>query len=208
MKHLELIDIKKYYGKSETTVKAVDGISLDVENGKFTAIVGTSGSGKSTLLHCLAGLDRPTLSKIRRQEFGFIFQSFNLIPVLNVYDNIVLPVQLDGKKEDKEYIMSVVKKVGLEDQLKKFPNELSGGQQQRVAIARALSNKPSIIFADEPTGNLDSKTTTEVMDLLTNTVSELNQTLVMITHDENIADQADRIITISDGKIIKDERKK
>lgn len=226
MKHLELIDIKKYYGKSETTVKAVDGISLDVENGKFTATVGTSGSGKSTLLHCLAGLDRPThgkvkfdnrdiyslsddeLSKIRRQEFGFIFQSFNLIPVLNVYDNIVLPVQLDGKKEDKEYIMSVVKKVGLEDQLKKFPNELSGGQQQRVAIARALSNKPSIIFADEPTGNLDSKTTTEVMDLLTNTVSELNQTLVMITHDENIADQADRIITISDGKIIKDERKK
>ena len=226
MKKLLANNIKKYYGKDDCIVKAVDDISLEIECGKFTSIVGTSGSGKSTLLHCMAGLDKPTfgnvylgendiytlsddeLSKIRRQEFGFIFQSFNLIPVLNVYDNIILPIQLDGKKEDKEYIMSIVKKVGLEDQLKKFPNELSGGQQQRVAIARALSNKPAIIFADEPTGNLDSKTTTEVMDLLTNTVSELNQTLVMITHDENIADQADRIITISDGKIIKDERKK
>ena len=147
------------------------------------------------------------MSKIRRQEFGFIFQSFNLIPVLNVYDNIILPIQLDGKKEDKEYIMAIVKKVGLEDQLKKFPNELSGGQQQRVAIARALSNKPAIIFADEPTGNLDSKTTEEVMSLLRSTVKDLNQTLLMITHDENIAKQADRLITISDGKIISDERK-
>ena len=173
----------------------------------------------------MAGLDKPTfgnvylgendiytlsddeLSKIRRQEFGFIFQSFNLIPVLNVYDNIILPIQLDGKKEDKEYIMDIVKKVGLEDQLKKFPNELSGGQQQRVAIARALSNKPAIIFADEPTGNLDSKTTEEVMSLLRSTVKDLNQTLLMITHDENIAKQADRLITISDGKIISDERK-
>ena len=172
----------------------------------------------------MAGLDKPTfgnvylgendiytlsddeLSKIRRQEFGFIFQSFNLIPVLNVYDNIILPIQLDGKKEDKEYIMDIVKKVGLEDQLKKFPNELSGGQQQRVAIARALSNKPAIIFADEPTGNLDSKTTEEVMSLLRSTVKDLNQTLLMITHDENIARQADRLITISDGKIISDER--
>ena len=172
----------------------------------------------------MAGLDKPTfgnvylgendiytlsddeLSKIRRQEFGFIFQSFNLIPVLNVYDNIILPIQLDGKKEDKEYIMDIVKKVGLEDQLKKFPNELSGGQQQRVAIARALSNKPAIIFADEPTGNLDSKTTEEVMSLLRSTVKDLNQTLLMITHDENIAKQADRLITISDGKIISDER--
>ena len=147
------------------------------------------------------------MSKIRRQEFGFIFQSFNLIPVLNVYDNIILPIQLDGKKEDKEYIMTIVKKVGLEDQLKKFPNELSGGQQQRVAIARALSNKPAIIFADEPTGNLDSKTTEEVMSLLRSTVKDLNHTLLMITHDENIARQADRLITISDGKIISDERK-
>ena len=165
---------KILWKKKKSLVKAVDGISLEIENGKFTAIIGTSGSGKSTLLHCMAGLDKPTegsvfldqrdiyalnddeLSKIRRQEFGFIFQSFNLIPVLNVYDNIILPIQLDGKKEDKEYIMAIVKKVGLEDQLKKFPNELSGGQQQRVAIARALSNKPAIIFADEPTGNLDS----------------------------------------------------
>ena len=173
----------------------------------------------------MAGLDKPTegsvfldqrdiyalnddeLSKIRRQEFGFIFQSFNLIPVLNVYDNIILPIQLGGKKEDKEYIMAIVKKIGLEDQLKKFPNELSGGQQQRVAIARALSNKPAIIFADEPTGNLDSKTTEEIMSLLRSTVKDLNQTLLMITHDENIAKQADRLITISDGKIIRDEIK-
>ena len=226
MSQIVVNNIKKYYGKKDNIVKAVDGISLEVENGKFTAIIGTSGSGKSTLLHCLAGLDKPTsgevilgnkniyslnddeLSRIRRQEFGFIFQSFNLIPVLNVYDNIILPIQLDGKKEDKEYIMNIIKKVGLEDQLKKFPDELSGGQQQRVAIARALSNKPAVIFADEPTGNLDSKTTEEVMSLLRSTVSELNQTLLMITHDENIAKEADRIITISDGKIIKDERKK
>lgn len=225
MSQIVVNNIKKYYGKKDNIVKAVDGISLEVENGKFTAIIGTSGSGKSTLLHCLAGLDKPTsgevilgnkniyslnddeLSRIRRQEFGFIFQSFNLIPVLNVYDNIILPIQLDGKKEDKEYIMNIIKKVGLEDQLKKFPNELSGGQQQRVAIARALSNKPAVIFADEPTGNLDSKTTEEVMSLLRSTVSELNQTLLMITHDKNIAKEADRIITISDGKIIKDERK-
>ena len=217
--------IKKYYGKKDSLVKAVDGITLEIENGKFTAIIGTSGSGKSTLLHCMGGLDKPTegevilgnkniyslnddeLSKIRRQEFGFIFQSFNLIPVLNVYDNIILPIQLDGKKEDKEYIMNIIKKIGLEDQLKKFPNELSGGQQQRVAIARALSNKPTVIFADEPTGNLDSKTTKEVMNLLKSTVNDFNQTLVMITHDENMAKQADRVITISDGKIIKDERK-
>ena len=224
MKKLLANNIKKYYGKDDCIVKAVDDISLEIECGKFTSIVGTSGSGKSTLLHCMAGLDKPTfgnvylgendiytlsddeLSKIRRQEFGFIFQSFNLIPVLNVYDNIILPIQLDGKKEDKEYIMDIVKKVGLEDQLKKFPNELSGGQQQRVAIARALSNKPAIIFADEPTGNLDSKTTEEVISLLRSTVKDLNQTLLMITHDENIARQADRLITISDGKIISDEK--
>ena len=224
MKKLLANNIKKYYGKDDCIVKAVDDISLEIECGKFTSIVGTSGSGKSTLLHCMAGLDKPTfgnvylgendiytlsddeLSKIRRQEFGFIFQSFNLIPVLNVYDNIILPIQLDGKKEDREYIMDIVKKVGLEDQLKKFPNELSGGQQQRVAIARALSNKPAIIFADEPTGNLDSKTTEEVMSLLRSTVKDLNQTLLMITHDENIARQADRLITISDGKIISDEK--
>ena len=217
---LEVINLKKYYGKNENIVKAVDGISLKIEDGKFTAIIGTSGSGKSTLLHCMAGLDKPTdgkvildgkniydyndeeLSKIRRKKFGFIFQSFNLIPVISVYDNIILPILLDGSKPDEEYINSIIKAVGLEEQIKKFPNELSGGQQQRVAIARALSNKPAIIFADEPTGNLDSKTTEDVMSLLKNTVKEFNRTLLMITHDKSIADSADRIITISDGKIV------
>lgn len=217
---LEVINLKKYYGKNENIVKAVDGVSLKIEDGKFTAIIGKSGSGKSTLLHCMAGLDKPTdgtvildgkniydyndeeLSKIRRKKFGFIFQSFNLIPVINVYDNIILPILLDGSKPDEEYINSIIKAVGLEEQIKKFPNELSGGQQQRVAIARALSNKPAIIFADEPTGNLDSKTTQDVMSLLKNTVKEFNRTLLMITHDQSIANSADRIITISDGKIV------
>ena len=217
---LEVINLKKYYGKNENIVKAVDGVSLKIEDGKFTAIIGTSGSGKSTLLHCMAGLDKPTdgtvildgkniydyndeeLSEIRRKKFGFIFQSFNLIPVINVYDNIILPILLDGSKPDEEYINSIIKAVGLEEQIKKFPNELSGGQQQRVAIARALSNKPAIIFADEPTGNLDSKTTQDVMSLLKNTVKEFNRTLLMITHDQSIAESADRIITISDGKIV------
>lgn len=217
---LEVINLKKYYGKNENIVKAVDGVSLKIEDGKFTAIIGTSGSGKSTLLHCMAGLDKPTdgtvildgkniydyndeeLSKIRRKKFGFIFQSFNLIPVINVYDNIILPILLDGSKPDEEYVNSIIKAVGLEEQIKKFPNELSGGQQQRVAIARALSNKPAIIFADEPTGNLDSKTTQDVMRLLKNTVKEFNWTLLMITHDQSIAESADKIITISDGKII------
>ena len=217
---LEVINLKKYYGKNENIVKAVDGVGLKIEDGKFTAIIGTSGSGKSTLLHCMAGLDKPTdgtvildgkniydyndeeLSEIRRKKFGFIFQSFNLIPVINVYDNIILPILLDGSKPDEEYINSIIKAVGLEEQIKKFPNELSGGQQQRVAIARALSNKPAIIFADEPTGNLDSKTTQDVMSLLKNTVKEFNRTLLMITHDQSIADSADRIITISDGKIV------
>ena len=217
---LEVINLKKYYGKNENIVKAVDGVSLKIEDGKFTAIIGTSGSGKSTLLHCMAGLDKPTdgtvildgkniydyndeeLSEIRRKKFGFIFQSFNLIPVINVYDNIILPILLDGSKPDEEYINSIIKAVGLEEQIKKFPNELSGGQQQRVAIARALSNKPAIIFADEPIGNLDSKTTQDVMSLLKNTVKEFNRTLLMITHDQSIADSADRIITISDGKIV------
>lgn len=222
MKKLLANNIKKYYGKDDCIVKAVDDISLEIECGKFTSIVGTSGSGKSTLLHCMAGLDKPTfgnvylgendiytlsddeLSKIRRQEFGFIFQSFNLIPVLNVYDNIVLPIHLDNKKEDEAYINNLIVQMGLEDQIKKYPNELSGGQQQRVAIARALSNKPSVIFADEPTGNLDSKTTDEVMKILTRAVSEFNQTLVMITHDNEIAKRANRIITIRDGKILED----
>lgn len=225
MKTLKIKDIKKYYGKNDNLVKAVDGISIDIESSKFTAVIGASGSGKSTLLHCIAGLDRPTsgnvflddvdiytlsdvyLSRIRREEFGFIFQSFNLIPVLNVYDNIILPVSLDGKKPDEEYINRIIDKVGLESQLKKFPNELSGGQQQRVAIARALSNKPSVIFADEPTGNLDSKTTLEVMDLLKSTVKEFNKTLVMITHNNDIANEADRVITICDGKVVDDVKK-
>jgi len=225
MKKIKVNNIKKYYGKGSNLVKAIDGINLDIDIGKFTAIIGTSGSGKSTLLHCMAGLDKPSYgkvtldnndvyslgdidrAKIRRRDFGFIFQSFNLIPVLNVYDNIVLPVHLDGKKEDKDYIKKIVDKIGLDDQLNKFPNELSGGQQQRVAIARALSNKPSIIFADEPTGNLDSKTTGEVMDILTSAVKDFNQTLVMITHDEAIAKKADRVLTISDGKIISDTKK-
>ncbi|WP_347152462.1 ABC transporter ATP-binding protein [Peptostreptococcus anaerobius] len=225
MKKLLANNIKKYYGKDDCIVKAVDDISLEIECGKFTSIVGTSGSGKSTLLHCMAGLDKPTfgnvylgendiytlsddeLSRIRRQEFGFIFQSFNLIPVLNVYDNIVLPIHLDNKKEDEAYINNLIVQMGLEDQIKKYPNELSGGQQQRVAIARALSNKPSVIFADEPTGNLDSKTTDEVMEILTRAVSEFNQTLVMITHDNEIAKKANRIITIRDGKILNDTKK-
>ncbi|MDU1538239.1 MAG: ABC transporter ATP-binding protein [Paeniclostridium sordellii] len=220
MKTLKTIDLRKTYGKGDSEVKAIDGITLEIEPHKFTAIIGQSGSGKSTLLHCMAGLDKPTLgkvfiddldlytlnddklSKIRRDEFGFIFQSFNLIPVINVYDNIVLPISLSGKKVDKKYIEDLVIKLGLKSQIKKFPNELSGGQQQRVAIARALANKPSVIFADEPTGNLDSKTTDEVMDILKMCVKEFNQTLVMITHNDEIANMADRIITIKDGKIL------
>lgn len=219
-KILKVDNIKKIYGKGESTVKAIDGITLEIEREKFSAIVGESGSGKSTLLHCMAGLDKPTegnvylddkdiyklsddkLSKIRVKEFGFVFQSFNLIPVVNVYENIVLPISIANDKIDKNYIDDIIKKLGLESQIKKFPNELSGGQQQRVAIARALANKPSIIFADEPTGNLDSKTTKEVMDILKFCVDEYKQTLVMITHNDEIAKSADNIITISDGKIL------
>ncbi|MFR6016772.1 MAG: ABC transporter ATP-binding protein [Paraclostridium sordellii] len=219
-KSIRVNNIKKIYGKGENAVKALDGINLEIESKKFTAIVGESGSGKSTLLHCMAGLDKPTegtvylenqdiyklnddkLSKIRVEEFGFVFQSFNLIPVVNVYENIVLPVSIDHNKIDKNYIDDIIKKLGLENQIKKFPNELSGGQQQRVAIARALSNKPSIIFADEPTGNLDSKTSKEVMDMLCMSVKEFNQTLVMITHNDDIANMADTVITINDGKVL------
>ncbi|KKY01608.1 ABC transporter ATP-binding protein [Paraclostridium benzoelyticum] len=220
MKTLKTIDLRKVYGKGDSEVRAIDGVDLDIQPHKFTAIIGQSGSGKSTLLHCMAGLDKPTsgkvfmddldlytlnddkLSKIRSEEFGFIFQSYNLIPVINIYDNIILPVSLSGKKVDKEHVEDLILKLGLKSQVKKFPNELSGGQQQRVAIARALANKPSIIFADEPTGNLDSKTTKEVMDILKFCVNEYKQTLVMITHDDEIAQSADNIITISDGKII------
>lgn len=220
MKTLKTIDLIKIYGKGDSEVRAIDNISLEIEPHKFTAIIGQSGSGKSTLLHCMAGLDKPTsgkvfmddldlytlnddkLSKMRREEFGFIFQSFNLIPVINVYDNIILPVSLNGGKVDKDYIEDLIVKLGLESQIKKFPNELSGGQQQRVAIARALANKPSVIFADEPTGSLDSKTTKEVIDILKFCVNEYKQTLVMITHNDEIAKSAEHTITISDGKVI------
>lgn len=220
MKKLKISNLKKIYGKGENKVQALDDINLEIEPNKFTAIIGPSGSGKSTLLHCMAGLDKPTsgnvylddidiytlndekLSKIRRDEFGFIFQSYNLIPVINVYDNIILPVSIDGKKEDKRYINTLIEKLGISNQINKFPNELSGGQQQRVAIARALANKPSVIFADEPTGNLDSKTTDEVINILKVCVKEFNQTLVIITHNNDIAKTADKVITISDGKIV------
>ncbi len=220
MKTLKTIDLRKIYGKNDSEVRAIDGISLEIEPHKFTAIIGQSGSGKSSLLHCMAGLDKPTegkvfmddldlytlnddkLSKIRREEFGFIFQSFNLIPVIDVYENIILPVSMNGGKVDKDYIDDLINKLGLKSQVKKFPNELSGGQQQRVAIARALANKPSIIFADEPTGSLDSKTTKEVIDVLKFCVDEYKQTLVMITHNDEIAKSADRVVSISDGKVV------
>lgn len=219
-KYIKVENLKKIYKSGDNQVNAVDNITLSIEGGKFTAIVGESGSGKSTLLHCMAGLDKPTsgnvylgetniyelnddkLSKIRVEEFGFIFQSFNLIPVINVYENIVLPISINSNDIDKEYIDNIINKLGLRKHINKFPTELSGGQQQRVAIARALANKPSIIFADEPTGNLDSKTSKEVMDILCMCVKEFNQTLVMITHDEKIAKMADILITISDGKVI------
>lgn len=218
--NIKVENLRKVYGKYDSKVVAIDGISLEIEPKKFTAIVGTSGSGKSTLLHCMAGLDKPTsgnvylggkdiyelnddeLSQIRVESFGFIFQKFNLIPIISVYDNIILPISIDSKPIDKNYVNNIIESLGLTSQIKKFPNELSGGQQQRVAIARALANKPAIIFADEPTGNLDSKTSEEVMDILCMCVKEFNQTLVMITHDEKIAKTADTVITIIDGKLI------
>ncbi|WGX76261.1 ABC transporter ATP-binding protein [Paraclostridium bifermentans] len=216
---LEITNLNKIYGKGDNKVQALKDINLSIEKGKFTAIIGPSGSGKSTLLNCIAGLDTVSsgkvmlkgkdistlnenkLSKLRSEEFGFIFQSFNLIPVINVYENIILPISIDDKKVDKKYIDSIIDKLGLKDKINKFPNELSGGQQQRVAIARALANKPKIIFADEPTGNLDSKTTEEVMNLLGSCVKDFGQTLVMITHNNEIADMADTCIEIKDGKL-------
>ncbi|KNF09018.1 ABC transporter ATP-binding protein [Gottschalkia purinilytica] len=220
MNKLEIINLSKTYGKGENRVEALKNVSLSIESGKFTAIVGASGSGKSTFLHCAAGLDNPTtgkvmlndknilnlseeeLSRLRRQKFGFIFQSFNLIPVIDVYENITLPVSIDNKKIDTKYISEIIDVLGLKDKINKFPNELSGGQQQRVAIARALANKPEIIFADEPTGNLDSKTTDEVINLLKFCVQKFGQTLVMITHNDSIAAIADVCVTIQDGEII------
>ncbi len=216
---LETVGLKKYYGKGDAMVKALDGVDLTIEQGKFTAVIGTSGSGKSTLLHMLGGLDVPTegsvriggteLSKLdreqaaifRRRNIGFVFQNYNLVPVLTVWENIVFPISLDGKKPDKQFIMQVVRLLGLADRLDGLPGNLSGGQQQRVAIARALALKPSIILADEPTGNLDSKTSDDVIRLLQTTSRKFNQTIVMITHNPEIAQMADRIIRIEDGRI-------
>lgn len=213
-------NLRKIYGSGENEVHALDGVSLGVEKGEFVAVVGTSGSGKSTLLHMLGGLDRPTSGKVivdgkeiftlkdealtifRRRKIGFVFQNYNLVPVLNVYENIVLPVQLDGVSPDKDYVASIIETLGLESKLNNLPNNLSGGQQQRVAIARALSTKPAIILADEPTGNLDSKTSQDVLGLLKVTGQKFSQTIVMITHNEEIAQLADRIIRIEDGKIV------
>lgn len=212
--------LKKYYGKGDTMVKALDGIDLEIEQGTFTAIIGTSGSGKSTLLNMLGGLDTPTEGSIkigntelaelkgeqatifRRKQIGFIFQNYNLIPVLTVWENIVFPISLDGRQTDREFIMHVVNLLGLKSKLDSLPGNLSGGQQQRVAIARALASKPSIILADEPTGNLDSKTSNDVIGLLRMTGKEFHQTIVMITHNPEIAQMADRIVRIEDGKII------
>ncbi|AVQ39734.1 ABC transporter ATP-binding protein [Clostridium botulinum] len=220
MSILKAIDLKKYYGEGANRVKALDGVNIEVNEGEFVAIVGTSGSGKSTLLHMLGGLDRPTCGEVvisnkkiflmsddeltvfRRRNIGFVFQNYNLVPILNVYENIILPIELDGLKVDKEYIDNIIKVLGLDNKLNNIPNNLSGGQQQRVAIARALSTKPSIILADEPTGNLDSKTSMEVMGLLKMTSKKFNQTIVMITHNEEIAQLADRTIHIEDGKIV------
>lgn len=216
---LELDDLVKYYGNGENLVRAVDHTSLQIERGKFTAIVGRSGSGKSTLLHLIGGLDRPDkgrvliegkdifslkseqLAQFRRKKIGFIFQDYNLIPSLNVWENIVLPLGLDNRKVNRQEVEQIMEKIGLEDKKEAMPNVLSGGQKQRTAIARALVTKPAIILADEPTGNLDSQTEMEVMSLLKSCVQDFGQTLVMITHDETIAQMADRVIVIEDGKI-------
>jgi putative ABC transport system ATP-binding protein len=221
---LKTTELKKYYGGGETSVHALDGVNLAVESGEFIAIVGTSGSGKSTLLHMLGGLDRPTggtvfvdgkeifslkdeeLTIFRRRKIGFVFQSYNLVPVLNVYENIVLPVQLDGSEPDEDYVDQIIQTLGLESKLQNLPNNLSGGQQQRVAIARALAAKPAIVLADEPTGNLDSRTSQDVMGLLKVTGEKFRQTIVMITHNEELAQLTDRIIHIEDGKIVDGER--
>ena len=217
---LQTRGLKKYYGKGETLVKALDGIDLDIERGKFTAIIGTSGSGKSTLLHMLGGLDTPSEGSVRvgdtelaalnseqatifrRKQIGFIFQNYNLVHFLSVWENIILPISLDGRRPDRKFILQVVKLLGLEKKLDSLPNQLSGGQQQRVAIARALASKPSIILADEPTGNLDTRTSDDVIGLLKMTGREFGQTIVMITHNPEIAQMADRVIRIEDGHIV------
>lgn len=217
---LETKNLKKIYGNGDTAVHALDGVNVKVENGEFISIVGTSGSGKSTLLHMLGGLDRPTsggvivdgkeiftlkdeeLTIFRRRKIGFVFQNYNLVPTLNVYENIVLPIGLDGNTPDKIYVDKIIHTLGLASKLQNMPNNLSGGQQQRVAIARALASKPAIVLADEPTGNLDSKTSQDVLSLLKVTSQKFKQTIVMITHNEEIAQLADRIIRIEDGLIV------
>ena len=216
---LETKELRKYYGTGANQVRALDGVSLSVRQGEFVAVVGTSGSGKSTLLHMLGGLDRPTAGKVfvdgkdifslkddalcifRRRKIGFVFQSYNLVPVLNVEENITLPIELDGNRIDRDFIREIVGILGLEQKLNSLPAELSGGRQQRVAIARALATKPAIILADEPTGNLDSATSQDVLSLLKVTGDQFGQTIVMITHNEEIAQTADRIIRIEDGRI-------
>lgn len=220
MSILQTVNLKKYYGQNPNITKALDGVDFTVEEGEFVAIVGTSGSGKSTLLNMVGGLDNPTsgnvlingsklnemsdeqLTLFRRRNIGFIFQNYNLAPILNVYENIVLPVELDGKIVDHEFMEKIVKMLALEDKTKNLPNNLSGGQQQRVAIARALASKPAIVLADEPTGNLDSKTSADVLGLLKMTGQKFHQTIVMITHNPEIAQLADRIVRIEDGKIV------
>ncbi len=219
MSVLQTIDLKKYYGVKPNLTKALDGVSLTVEQGEFVAIVGTSGSGKSTLLHMMGGLDVPTFGSVlvrgeelskkkeeeltifRRRNIGFIFQNYNLVPILNVYENIVLPMELDGDHADRNFVEEVIGMLALKERLRNMPNQLSGGQQQRVAIARALITKPAIVLADEPTGNLDSRTSADVLGLLRRTSTEFNQTIVMITHNNEIAQLADRIVRIEDGRI-------
>lgn len=220
MSILNTVKLTKSYGEEPNIVNALRGVDLSIEQGEFAAVIGTSGSGKSTLLHMLGGLDRPTsgsvkvdnyelgklndeeLTVFRRQRIGFIFQNYNLVPVLNVYENIVMPIQLDGKKPDKRFIHEIVSMLGLDKKLYHMPNTLSGGQQQRVAIARALAARPALILADEPTGSLDSNTELEVISLLKACVNEYGQTLVMITHDETISQTADRVLVIADGKVV------
>ena len=220
MSILKAKQLKKYYGSEENLTKALDGVDLSVEKGEFVAIIGASGSGKSTLLNMIGGLDVPTSGKVvignkeiekmkpdeltvfRRKNIGFIFQNYNLIPVLNVLENITLPIELDGKIPDKKFVKEIIEMLGLKEKIYKMPSQLSGGQQQRVAIARALASKPEIILADEPTGNLDSETSEEVLELLQKTSRRYDQTIVMITHDPHIAAKADRMIKIGDGKII------
>ena len=221
MNVLKTENLKKYYGSGDSLVKALDGINFSVDRGEFVTVVGTSGSGKSTFLNMVGGLDNPTegsitvdgkeigrmtadeLTVFRRRQIGFVFHNYNLVPMLNVYENVILPLELDGSKVDKEFIGGVLKMLHLDDKLDRFPNQLSGGQQQRTAIARAIASKPAIILADEPTGNLDSKTGHEVLGLLKQTARSFGQTLVMITHNLDIAQLADRIVRIEDGKIIK-----